>query len=124
MAAEGIGASEASAAAPLSALLQFTLADELLFARVQAFVALAVVLPREGFVAYGADERSLVGMCPEMRPQVVGAGESLGAEGALESSRVLLNALRVAIIRGTRRRLILRVCEAENIVALVWNRGC
>ena len=82
-------------------------------------MAFAVVLPREGFVTYGTDERSLVGMCSKMGPQVIGAGKSLGAEGALESRRMLLDALWVAIIRGTRRRLILWVCEAENIVALV-----
>jgi hypothetical protein len=34
MAAEGVGASEAPAAAPLSALLQLALADKLLLARV------------------------------------------------------------------------------------------
>lgn len=87
-------------------------------------MAFAVVLPREGFAAYGTDEGPLVGVCSEMRPQVVGAGEALGAESTLESSRVLLNALRVAIIRVTRRRYILGVCEAEDIIALVWNRGC
>jgi hypothetical protein len=37
---------------------------------------------------------------------------------------VLLDALWVAIIRTTSHRRILRVRKAENIIALVWNRGC
>lgn len=124
MAAESVGASEAPATAPLSALLQLALADKLLLTRMQALVPFPIVLPREGFAAYGTYERSLVRVCSKMRPQVVRTGEPLGAEGALESSRVLLDALWVATIRATRRSLILRVREAEDIIALVWNRGC
>lgn len=66
MATEGVSASEAPAAAPLSALLQLALADELLLARVQPFVAFPVVLSREGFAADGADEGPLVSVCSEM----------------------------------------------------------
>lgn len=87
-------------------------------------MAFTVVLPREGFAADGADEGPLVGVCSEMGAEVVGAGEALGAEGTLERGRVLLDALWVAVLRAARRCLILRVCEAEDIVALVWNRGC
>lgn len=124
MAAEGVSASEASATAPLSALLQLALADKLLLTRMQALVPLPIVLPREGLTAYGTHEGPLIRVCSEMRSQVVGAGESLRAEGALEGGRVLLNALWVAGIRATRRCLVFRVREAENIIALVWNRGC
>lgn len=85
---------------------------------------LSVVLAREGFAADGADEWSLVGVGSEMGAQVVGAGEALGAEGALEGGGVLLDALRVAVFCAAGCGLIFGVCEAENIVALVGNRGC
>ena len=124
MAAEGVGASKAPATTPLSALFQLALADKLLLTGMQALVPFPIVLPCEGFTAYGTHEGPLIRVSSKMRSQIVRTGESLGAEGALESGRVLLDALWVAAIRATRRCLILRVREAEDIIALVWNRGC
>lgn len=98
MPTECIGAGEAPTAAPLSALFQLAFADELLLAGVETFVALSVVLAREGFAADGADEGPLVGVGSEMGAEVVGAGEALGAEGALEGGGVLLDALWVAVL--------------------------
>jgi len=46
---------------------------------VEAFVTLAVVLAREGFAAYAADEWTLVGVCAEMGAKVVCARETLWA---------------------------------------------
>ena len=58
-------------------------------------MALAVVLAREGFAADGADEGALVGVGAQVGAEVVGAGEALGAEVALECGGVFLHALPV-----------------------------
>ena len=123
VAAEGVRAREAASAAPLPALLELALADELLLARVQPLVALAVVLPREGFAADGADEGALVGVSAEMGAEVVGAREALGAERALEGGGVFLDAFRVADVGAARDRLVFRVREAEDVVAVVRDGG-
>jgi hypothetical protein len=79
MATQGVGAGEPTAAAPLASALEIALADELLLTRVQAFVALAVMLASKGFPAHRAYEGPLVRVRPEMRPEIIGSGESLGA---------------------------------------------
>ena len=62
VAAQSVCAGEASSTTPLGAGLESAFADEFLLAGVQAFVAFAVVLAREGFAADGADKWSLVGV--------------------------------------------------------------
>ena len=100
MAAKGVGAGEAAAAAPLGAGLERAATNELLLARVQALVALAVVLARKGLAADGADKGPLVGVGAQVGAQVVGAREALRAEVALEGGRVLLGALGVVGVDG------------------------
>lgn len=90
MAAESVGAGEASPAAPVVAVFEVAAADELLLAGVQAFVALAVVLARECLAAHAADEGALVCVRAQMRPEVVGAGEALRTQSTLEGCWVLL----------------------------------
>jgi hypothetical protein len=58
-------------------------------------VALAIVLAGEGFAADCAHEWSFIGVGAEMRAQIVCSGKPLRAQVALESGRVLLDALRV-----------------------------
>ena len=60
MAAQRVSAGESPAAAPGARVREVALADELLFARVEALVALAVVLAGKGLAADGADEGPLV----------------------------------------------------------------
>lgn len=62
MAAERVGAGETAAAAPGAAGAELAAADEFLLAAVEALVAFAVVLAREGFAADGADEGTFVGV--------------------------------------------------------------
>src|SRR5690606_2412241 len=81
---ERVGAREPPPAPPLGARLEVALAHELLLARVQALVPLAVVLTRERLAAHRAHEGPLIRVCPQVRAQVVRAGEALGAERALE----------------------------------------
>lgn len=57
------------------------------------FMSLTVVLAGKCFAANAADEGTLVCMGAQMRPEVVGAGEPLRTESALESCRMLLRAL-------------------------------
>ena len=90
MPAESVGASEPAVAAPVATLLEVALADELLFAGVEAFMALAIVLTRESLATDCAHKRSLVCMRAEMRSQVVSTSKSLRTERALESCWVLL----------------------------------
>ena len=68
VAAEGVSAGEAPATAPVAAGPQLAFADEALLAAVQAFVAFAVVLAREGFAADSAYEGPLVGVRAQVRP--------------------------------------------------------
>lgn len=96
MATEGVGAGEAATAAPGAAAgAEVAAADELLLAAVEALVAFAVVLAREGLAADGADEGPFVGVGAQVGAEVVGAREALGAEVALEGGRVFLHASRV-----------------------------
>ena len=92
MAAECVGACESPAAAPLRAALERAFADKFLLAAVQALVTFAVVLPCEGFATDSAYERTLVCVRPEMRAEIVSAGEALRAEIALESCGMFLYA--------------------------------
>lgn len=62
----------------------------------KSLVALAVVLSGEGFATDCAHERSFVGVSAKMRAQIVCPGEPFGAESALESGGMLLDALRIA----------------------------
>ena len=93
MSPQGVGAREASPAAPVPARAQFAAADEFLLAAVQALVPFAVVLSCKGLAADGADEGPLVGVRAEVGAEVVGACEAFGAEGALEGCGVFLDTL-------------------------------
>src|ERR1700761_6667560 len=64
MSAEGVGACESAAATPSLTWErpQFTSTDELLLARMQALMALTVMLAGECLPTNGADERPLIGM--------------------------------------------------------------
>ena len=62
--AEGIRASEPTTATPLSPTGKITLADKLLFACMQPFVPLAIMLPGKCFAAYCANKWSFIRMCP------------------------------------------------------------
>jgi hypothetical protein len=77
--AKRICTSEPPATAPLSAARELTSADEFLFAGVEAFVALAVVLSCESFAADCAYEWPFVCVGAEVGAEVIGAGESFRA---------------------------------------------
>lgn len=62
MAAKSVCAGESATAAPLFAGRERSLANEFLFARMQTFVAFAIVLARKGFATDSADKRSFVGV--------------------------------------------------------------
>ena len=113
--AQSVSACEAPPTAPLGAALQRAFADEFLLARVQAFVAFAVVLAREGFAADCADEWAFVGVRAQMGAEVVGAGEAFGAEVALECCWVLLD---TAVFRIGRGRAV-GFGEVQDVVALI-----
>jgi hypothetical protein len=66
VATESIGAGESAATTPTTAVFKVAFADKLFLARVQALVALAVVLASECFAADAAYERALVGVCTKM----------------------------------------------------------
>ena len=118
MAPQGVGAREASAAAPVAARAELAAADEFFFARVEPFVAFAVVLAREGFAADGADKGAFVGVGAEVGAKVIGAGEAFGAEVALEGCRVFLDAL---FRSGSGRSG--RVREFEDVIPVGDGRG-
>lgn len=80
-------------------------------------MALPVVLTRECLPAHRADEGALVGVCAQMGPQVVRTGEALRAEGALEGSRMFLDALGISVV-GV-RRLVLWIGESQDVI-FVW----
>lgn len=75
---------------------EFTLANKFLLARMQTLVAFAVVLPRERFTADCANERPFVGMCAEVRAEVIGASEGFRAEVAVKRGWVFLGAFPAA----------------------------
>lgn len=58
----------------------------------KALVTLPIMLSCECLATHSAHEGSLVGVGAKVRAQVVGTGEALRAERALESRRVFLHA--------------------------------
>lgn len=74
-------------------------------------MALAIVLAGECLATNRADEWAFIGMGTKMRAQVIGPGESLGAQRALESRRVFLNPFCRASLLTV---LVLRVCQAKR----------
>jgi hypothetical protein len=66
MPTKGIGTGKASTAAPIVAIFERASADKLLLARMQALMALAIMLSSKCLAAYTADERTLVSMGTEM----------------------------------------------------------
>ena len=118
MAPQGVGARETPAATPVAACAELAAADEFLLAGMEALVAFAVVLAREGFAADGADERAFVGVGAEMGAKVIGAGEAFGAEVALERCRVFLDALFRSGRGGSGR-----VREFEDVIPVGDGRG-
>lgn len=118
MSAEGVGTREPSAAAPVPACAELAAADEFFLARVEAFVAFAVVLAGEGFAADGADERTFVRVGAEVGAEVVGPCEAFGAEVALERCRVFLDALFGSGSRGAGW-----VREFEDVISVGDGRG-
>lgn len=80
-------------------------------------MSLPVVLARERLTAYGTDKRTLVCVCTKMRAQIVGTGEALGAECALEGRRMLLNSFRVANI-GAGDRFMIGIRYLQYMVAV------
>lgn len=101
MASQSIGTCEASAAAPLTTLLQVAFAHELLLARMQTLMPLAVMLARESFPTYCTNERSFIRMSAKMRSQIVGSSEALGAKSTLEGGRVLLDTSGSTVLDAT-----------------------
>jgi hypothetical protein len=76
MSAKSICTGETSPTSPLSAARELASADEFLFAGMQAFVPLAIVLSCKGFAADCAYEWPFVCVGAEVGAEVVGAGES------------------------------------------------
>lgn len=103
MATQSIGTRKAAATAPLigrcvgNTVGERSTTDELLLARVETLVTLAVVLAGKGLAANRADEWPLVCVGAEMGAEVVGSGEAFGAEMAFECRGVLLSALEAAL---------------------------
>ena len=118
MAPQRVGARKAPPTAPRARVGQAALAHELLLARVQALVPLAVVLARESLAAHRTHERPLVSVGAQVRAEVVGAREAFGAEGALERRRMFLHPLAVVARRSSRG-----IREIEDIVAVRNGRG-
>jgi hypothetical protein len=115
--AQSISTCEAATATPLATLLELALAHEFLLARMQAFVALPVVLARECLSTHRANKRTLVSVGTEMRAQIVGSSKALWAESALERSRMLLNALGIPIVGA--HCLVVWICKSQDILS-VW----
>jgi hypothetical protein len=115
MATQGVCAGESATTAPVRTTLESAATHELLLARVQTFVTLAVVLASECFAAHRANERSLIRVCSEVRAQVVCSSESFRAESTLEGSRVFLLPAAFRTI-GWRS---LRIGKVENVVSLI-----
>lgn len=93
MAAKSVRTCKPPTATPLATSFEIAFANELLLTRVEALVSLSVMLTRKSFATDCTNEGPLVGMSPQVGAQVVGPCESLGAQCALESSRVLLDTL-------------------------------
>src|SRR6195952_5404976 len=100
MSAKRIRSGESPATAPLPTSLEVTLADEFLFARVQSFVALPVVLSGKCLPTNRTYKRALVRVRAQMGTQVVCASETFWAESTLECCWVFLYTLGVAIVLG------------------------
>lgn len=56
---------EVASTPPLAPGLQVSFADEFLFASMEIFVALAIIVPAKGLAAQSADKRSFVSVCPK-----------------------------------------------------------
>ena len=78
-------------------------------------MAFAVVLAGEGFAADCADEWAFVGVRAQMGAEVVGAGEALRAESALECCGMLL----YTAVLGIGRRRAVGFSEVQDVVALI-----
>lgn len=65
----------------------------------------SVVLAGESLTANSAYERALIGVSSKMGAQIVGTGESLGAEVTLEGGWMLLDSLVVPASCGCPRRI-------------------
>lgn len=117
MAAESIGARKPSSASPDPAGFEIPAADEFLFARVESLVAFPVVLTSESLGTYGTHEGALVCVRAQVGSQVVGAGESLRAERALEGGGVFLNPLITRVRTRSSRH-----CQPEKVIPIWWNR--
>jgi hypothetical protein len=100
MATKCISSGKTPTTSPLASGFQVTLADKFLLARVQTFVSLSIMLSGKCLPADRANEWPLVSMGSQVRSQVVSSGEPLGAESALEGSRMFLYALGTAVILG------------------------
>lgn len=74
----------------------------------KTFVALAIVLSREGLAAYRANKWPLIGVSAEVRAQVVGSCKTFGTEAALERGGVLLHTF------GPRLLALLWLGQAES----------
>jgi hypothetical protein len=117
MPAQSIGTSETAATSPLAALLQLSLANELLLSGMKSFVALSVVLARKGFPAHCTHKWTFIGVGTKMRTKVISTSKPFWTQIALESCGVFLNSLGVATI--CRCGLVFRVCKSKDIVS-VW----
>lgn len=117
MTAQGVGAGEPAAAAPVAACAELAAADEFLLAAVEAFVPFAVVLAREGLAADGADEGPFVSVRAEVGAEVVSTCEPFGAQVALEGCGVFLHTL-----LRTGSWWSARIGEFEDIVT-IGDRG-
>lgn len=93
MPSQSISSSESSPATPLRRTLQHTATNKFLLPTMQAFVSFAIVLARESFLADGADERSFIRVCAQMRAEIVSSCETFGAESALKCGGVFLDAV-------------------------------
>jgi hypothetical protein len=94
MPSQSVGARKPTAAAPVLAGLraQFAAADEFLLARVQPFVALAIVLSCKSFAANSADEGAFVGVCAEVGPEIVRTSKLLFTQVTFECCGMFLDA--------------------------------
>lgn len=65
----------------------------------------SIVLAGESLTAHSTHERALVGVSSKVRAEVVGTGESLGAEAALEGGWMFLDSLVIPASCGRSRRI-------------------
>jgi hypothetical protein len=123
MATKGVRTSKSATATPVVTVLQLAPTDELLLSRMQAFVALAVMLSRESFAAMTANKRALIGMGSQVRSKIVCARETLWAQAALESGWMLLSLPYTSTFIGVVGCRATRVGKVQYVVA-VWYARC